>query len=77
MKVPSSWIERRERHAFLPALAHVGGVGADRDHALAALDHVGDLLIALHQHDVVRAQLLEILPAVLLRERAHDGDEQR
>src|SRR3989442_2046703 len=51
-------IERLDRVAFA---LEVGGVGierADRDHALAALEHVGDLLVALHHHGVVRPELL-------------------
>src|SRR5262245_37206410 len=70
-------IERLDRVAFL---LEVGGVGierADCDQRLAALEHVRHMLISLHDHDVVAAQLLVEAPAARLRHGAHHRHLQR
>src|SRR5262249_50136893 len=70
-------VARHDAGDLVPFLAQVERVGvepAGRDQALAALEHVGELLIAGHHHGVVVAQLLVVVPAELFRERAHHRD---
>src|SRR3954469_15022838 len=70
-------IERLDLMTFLPEIGGVGIECADRDQALAALEHIGNLLVALHDHDVVAAQLLVVIPAVELRDGADYRNLQR
>ena len=78
-KAPSLRIERlRSPCPALASVPDIGRVGAptaiSRSPRLTMSD---DLLVALDHHDVVAAQLLEKLPAVLLRQHADDHEQER